>query len=342
MSSDPTPDVAPIPTEVLPNSVPEAATPRHLPSSNGDRGERNRAIDDGAAKVRLNPTVDPEQDKAIPYTSATALEADKLTAEIAAEEAATGPDRHFAPSATSVPKAEPIEIPNKRDVALDPKWIRRLQSSRFRRNPGCDCTPASSDAHFPVRHRSSRRRRRPEPGYSPEGKYRLFAGENVILDVGMRSSGCFPASSSKGSSPKWVHLLDVVVDATVLCRGPVMCSLPSDAIGQRLDEVQVGQIVGLHVTKDEQGGLEVTVNALRGSCRQARLIRVYRQPRQLRGQETPRESHRSQPEKKNLVSAACAFLESNGARSATKCGRRRRGSDPLRRRQNHQGIWRVH
>ncbi len=313
MSSDPTPDVAPIPTEVLPNSVPEAATPAPpAPEATATEVSATEQSTTERPKVRLNPTVDPEQDKAVPYTSATALEADKLTAEIAAEEAATGPDRHFAPSATSVPKAEPIEIPNKRDVALDSEMEREIAEALASGEiPGAIATPASSDATSGSTPEAPVDEEDLEPGTRLKGKVQAIAGENVILDVGMRSSGCVPSKQFEGKLPEVGASLDVVVDSYSAAEGLVMCSLPKAMRSvSGWSEVQVGQIVDCMVTKTNKGGLEVTVNALRGFLPAGQVDYGFiANLDSYVGQKLRVKVTEVNPQKKNLVVSRRAFLE---------------------------------
>ncbi|MDB5336994.1 MAG: binding domain protein [Planctomycetaceae bacterium] len=313
MSSDPTPDVAPISTEVLPNSVPEAENPAPPPpETTATEVTASEQPTAERPKVRLNPTVDPEQDKPVPYTSATAQEADKLTAELAAEDAATGPDRHFAPPATANRKVDPIEIPSKRDVSLDDEMEREIAEALASGDiPGAIATPtiaataSNSTPDAPVDEEDL------EPGTPLKGKVQAIAGENVILDVGMRSSGCIPSKQFEGKFPEVGATVDVVVDSYSAAEGLVMCSLPKAMRSvSGWSEVQVGQIVDCMVTKTNKGGLEVTVNALRAFLPAGQVDYGFiANLDSYVGQKLRVKVTEVNPAKKNLVVSRRAFME---------------------------------
>lgn len=322
MSSDQTPETPPTSTEVLPNSVPAAespASPSPEASANEAVATEQPATEQAATeqpaerpKVRLNPTVAPEQDKAIPYTSATAQEADKLTAEIAAEEAKTGEDRHFAPSATATRNQEPIEIPSKRDVSLDSEMEREIAEALASGEiPGAITTPAASAATSEGGPAAPVNEEDLEPGTRLKGKVQAIAGENVILDVGMRSSGCVPSKQFEGKLPEVGATLDVTVDSYNEAEGLVFCSLPKAMRSvSGWSEVQVGQIVDCMVTKTNKGGLEVTVNALRAFLPAGQVDYGFiANLDSYVGQKLRVKVTEVNPQKKNLVVSRRAFLE---------------------------------
>ncbi len=274
MSSDQTPEAAPISSEVLSNSVPEsapAAPPPAAPPPAEVAASEPVATEVVATeatterpKVRLNPTVDPEQDKAVPYTSATAQEADKLTADIEAEVAAANPDKYMAPLA-NIPRGEPVEIPSNRDVSLDDEMEREIAAALASGDiPGAIAAPSPSAHSKDAAPAAPVDEEDLEPGTRLKGKVQAIDDKNVILDVGMRSSGCVPSSQFEGKFPELGATLDVVVDNYSAAEGLILCSMPKATRSvSGWNEVQVGQIVDCTVTKTNKGGLEVTVNALR-------------------------------------------------------------------------------
>ena len=312
MSSDPTPEAAPISTEVLPNSVPEAvSTAPPAPEATATEVSSGEQPPAERPKVRLNPTVDPEQDKPVPNTSATALEADKLTAEIAAEEAATGEDRHFAPT-TSASRNDPIAIPSKRDVALDSEMEKEIAEALASGEiPGAIATPATSGSPASATPEAPVDEEDLEPGTRLKGKVQAVAGENVILDVGMRSSGCIPSKQFEGKFPEVGATLDVVVDSYSAAEGLILCSLPKAMRSvSGWSEVQVGQIVDCMVTKTNKGGLEVTVNALRAFLPAGQVDYGFiANLDSYVGQKLRVKVTEVNPAKKNLVVSRRAFME---------------------------------
>lgn len=307
MSSDPTPEVAPLSTEAPSSPVPETVSTSPVtaeaPASeaNGDR-----------PKVRLNPTVDPDQDKAVGYTSATAQEADKLTAEAAAEEAAANPNWSAAPSATAPRNVEPIEIPNKRDVSLDSEMEREIAEALASGEiPGAIATPTASVTNADTGATEPVDEENLEPGTRLKGKVQAVAGENVILDVGMRSSGCVQTKQFEGKLPEVGAVLDVVVDSYSAAEGLILCSLPKATRAvSGWNEVQVGQIVDCVVTKTNKGGLEVTVNSLRAFLPAGQVDYGFiANLESYVGQKLRVKVTEVNPAKKNLVVSRRQFLE---------------------------------
>ncbi len=317
MSSEPTPEVAPVSPDVASHSNPEStSSPENAPP---DSSTPPVAVADPEAdrpRVRLNPTVDPEQDKAVPYTSATAQEADKL---MAAEEAASvaanaePEDKYFASQSSTMPKGDPIEIPSKRDVSLDSEMEREIAEALASGEiPGAIATPIPANAAVgdsaskePVNEEDL------EPGTRLKATVQAVAGENVILDVGMRSSGCLPGKQFEGKLPEVGAKLDVVVDSYNAAEGLILCSLPKAMRSvSGWSEVQVGQIVDCMVTKTNKGGLEVTVNALRAFLPAGQVDYGFVSNMEtFVGQKLRVKVTEVNPQKKNLVVSRRAFLE---------------------------------
>ncbi|MES2793011.1 MAG: S1 RNA-binding domain-containing protein [Planctomycetota bacterium] len=309
MSSDPTPEVAPNSTEVLPNSVSEAESSAPPPSE--DLATEVTATEQPTTerpKVRLNPTVDPEQDKPVPYTSATAQEVDKL----AAEEAAADPERQVAPLANVPRNVDPIEIPSKRDVALDSEMEREIAEALASgeipgavANPTTNANSSNAAPEAPVDEEDL------EPGTRLKGKVQAVADENVILDVGMRSSGCVQSKQFEGKFPEVGAVLDVVVDSYSAAEGLILCSLPKATRSvSGWSEVQVGQVVDCMVTKTNKGGLEVTVNALRAFLPAGQVDYGFiANLDSYVGQKLRVKVTEVNPQKKNLVVSRRAFME---------------------------------
>ena len=318
MSSEPNPEVTPVSPEVASNSNAEsAAAPENSTTPVAvAEPEPERSADAERSKLRLNPTVAPDQDKAVPYTSATAQEAEKLQAaeEAAATAAAASPeDKYFAPQSATLPKGDPIEIPSKRDVALDSEMEREIAEALASGEiPGAiadptPAAPASGAAPAPAKVNEEDL----EPGHRLKATVQAIAGENVILDVGMRSSGCLPGKQFEGKLPEVGAKLDVVVDSYNAAEGLILCSLPKATRSvSGWSEVQVGQIVDCIVNKTNKGGLEVTVNALRGFLPAGQVDYGFvSNMESFVGQKLRVKVTEVNPQKKNLVVSRRAFLE---------------------------------
>lgn len=305
MSSDPTPEAAPVSTEV-PSEANSAATtlPESVP-------EPVAAAESEKPRVRLNPTVDPEQDKAVPYTSATAQEADKITAATEAAEAAEPVDKYFAPQSSTMPKAEPVEIPTKRDVSIDSEMEREIAEALASGEiPGAISTPEAAPAAGDSTVKSDSEEDL-NPGARLKGTVQAVADENVILDVGMRSSGCVPAKQFEGKLPEVGAKLDLVFDSYNAAEGLLLCSLPKATRSvSGWSELQVGQIVDCMVNKTNKGGLEVTVNSLRGFLPAGQVDYGFvSNMDSYVGQKLRVKVTEVNPQKKNLVVSRRAFLE---------------------------------
>ncbi|MDB5388645.1 MAG: binding domain protein, partial [Planctomycetaceae bacterium] len=261
-------------------------------------------------KFRLNPTVDPEQDKAVPATSVTAQEAEKLLTEEAG--AAQTSDPLFAKPGQRV---EPIEIPNKRDVSLDDEMEKEIAAAMASGElPNAVVDPASATSS-PVELTASNgiptTEEELEPGTRLKGTVQSVSGEDVILDVGFRSSACVQTKQFDGKLPEVGAKLNVVVDKYAVAEGLILCSLSkATRTVSGWDEVQVDQIVDCMVSKTNKGGLEVTISSLRGFLPAGQVdFGFVSNLESYVGQKLRVKITEVNPGKKNLVVSRRAFLE---------------------------------
>ena len=289
---------APMPVESAPveSALVESATVESAPEG------------ESRSRPRLNPTVNPDQAKAIPtpvsFAGAGPAEPPPDAAAIeAAEEAQRGP---MAPTH----KAEAVSLPAKNyaiDAEMEAEIAAALASGEI---PGAIADPTAAPAatrktgDIPSEDEL-------EPGARLKGKVQSTLGENVILDLGYRASGCIPARQFEGKLPEAGATLDVVVDKYDQGEGLIFCSLPKATRSvSNWSEVAVGQIVDCMVVKSNKGGLEVSVNNLRGFLPAGQVdIGYVASLDPFVGQKLRVKITEVNPQKKNLVVSRRAFLE---------------------------------
>jgi small subunit ribosomal protein S1 len=106
-----------------------------------------------------------------------------------------------------------------------------------------------------------------EKGTRLTGRIQSFHGDDVFLDLGLRSPGVVPKRQFvSGKHPEVGQLIEVVVDRVDREEGLVLVNLPKGLrkVASNWEAIEVGQIVDCMVTKTNKGGLEVNVGSLRG------------------------------------------------------------------------------
>jgi predicted RNA-binding protein with RPS1 domain len=316
---------APQPVEAKPDTTPVSAEPATgaappvdcntavaSPAVAVDASAIATPADDAAErpKFRLNPTVEPHQDKAVPATSVTAQEVEKQLTEEAG--AAQNGDPLFAKPGKHV---EPIEIPNKRDVSLDDEMEKEIAAAMASGElPNAVVDPASatsSPAELASSNGIPTTEEELEPGTRLKGTVQSVSEEDVILDVGFRSSGCVQTKQFEGKLPEVGAKLNVVVDRYAVAEGLILCSLSkATRTVSGWDEVQVDQIVDCMVTKVNKGGLEVAISSLRGFLPAGQVdFGFISNLETYVGQKLRVKITEVNPGKKNLVVSRRAFLE---------------------------------
>ncbi|HVW02917.1 MAG TPA: S1 RNA-binding domain-containing protein [Planctomycetaceae bacterium] len=236
--------------------------------------------------------MNPEQDKAVPYTTATAAEEAPPAAE---------------PAPVAQKQAGPaVEIP--RNADLDAEMEAEIAAAMA---SGEMPEAAPQSAPHAAADKAPTDEDQLEPGTRVKGRVQSASGENVILDLGFRSSGCIPARQFEGNAPEVGAELDVVVDKVDHAEGLIFCSLPKASRPvANWSEVQVGQVVDCMVTKTNKGGLEVTVSNIRGFLPAGQVdIGYVSNLEQFVGQKLRVKVTEVNPQKRNLVVSRRAFLE---------------------------------
>lgn len=186
--------------------------------------------------VQLNPTVDPNADKAVAQSPGQA-----------------------PPMASG-----PVEIPpatSDLDAQTEAEIAAALASGELEA-----AAPAAAKKQPKAKKAAPQSEEELEGGYRLKGTVQSIAGENVLLDVGFRSSACIQARQfEEGKLPEVGATIDIVVDRYDATEGLIYCSLPKAARSAgNWHEVSVGQVVDCTVNKVNKGGLEVSVSNLRG------------------------------------------------------------------------------
>ena len=262
-------------------------------------------------RVQLNPTVDPEQAKPVPTIrdESPAVPAPTEPAPSVAEiEAERGP------SATHVPPKEKVEVPSKRssqplEADLEAE-VNAALTGMGSLAVGDVPEEGGAAAHVPT----GTSDRELAPGARTRGKVVSVHGENVIVDLGVRSSGVLPARHfAEGKMPAVGDVLDVVVDKYDAAEGLLELSPGKASVSKPAGDwnaVAQGQIVDCMVTKINKGGLEVSVSNLRGFMPAGQVDMGFcSNLDQFVGQKLRVKVLEVNPQKRNLIVSRRSFLE---------------------------------
>jgi small subunit ribosomal protein S1 len=257
-------------------------------------------------RVQLNPTVDPEQNKAIPSlpsepSVATATEPEP-------------PDESLrAPSAAGIPRQEEkVEIPAK-STQLDAELEAEIEAALAGQGSlalgdavpnaaaGTDAPRIAGDTEL-------------HTGANVKGKVLSVHGDSVIVDLGTRASGIVPARGfDEGKLPEIGATLDLVVEKVDSAEGGIELRLARAGVSKPAGDwnaVAEGQIVDCIVTKSNKGGLEVDVSNLRGFLPAGQVDLAFcSNLEQFIGQKLRVKVLEVNPQKRNLVVSRRSFLE---------------------------------
>lgn len=89
-------------------------------------------------------------------------------------------------------------------------------------------------------------------------------GPDVFVDIGERSEGVVPALQFEGTLPNPGDMIDLVLDHYDNDSNLYLMRRPGAVQDADWGSVQKGMVVDAHVKKANKGGLEVTVNGIRG------------------------------------------------------------------------------
>ncbi len=275
------------------------------------------ASDETAARprVRLNPTVDPAQIKAIPSPSLSSPTAGPpaeqqaaSTRDAAAAEAemTSAVDALQAESAAAAPSspAAPVELPpanEELDSDIEAQLAAAMAGEQAAPSP--ESAPAAEE---------SVSEEELEAGTKLKGRVQSIQKENILLDVGFRASAMVSLRQFEGrKQPQLGQELEIVVDRYDADDGLLLASLPRAARSAgNWDEVAVDQVVECLVKKSNKGGLEVSVSNLRGFMPASQVdLGFVSSLDEYVGQKLTAKVIEVKPEKRNLVVSRRAYLQ---------------------------------
>ncbi|MCY2932874.1 MAG: S1 RNA-binding domain-containing protein [Planctomycetota bacterium] len=96
------------------------------------------------------------------------------------------------------------------------------------------------------------------------GKIVKITKDWVFLEMGGKSEGCIPIQQFEGKEIQVGDEIPITIERFDVSEGLLIVSLRGAAINAAWDTIKTGQVVEAVVEKTNKGGLEVTINQLRG------------------------------------------------------------------------------
>lgn len=225
--------------------------PSDVPKPDAKTSDDTKAkVETVKRKLKLNPSTAAGSAKAVPN--------------LAADENQEGAAAPAALMDDSAPK-NPVEVPQV-DPSLDAEMEAEIEAAMASGeignvNAGVVVTgDEASETDTPISEETL------EPGMRVNGRIQSIHGDDVFLDLGVRS----PATTAvrqfeKGKKPEVGQLIEVVIDRIDAEEGLIYVNLPRGVrkISGNWDAITVGQVVDCVVDKTNKGGLEVTVSNIR-------------------------------------------------------------------------------
>lgn len=207
-----------------------------------------------ARRSRLNPTVDPNQSRAVP----------SLVPLPPAEEPAAATSEP-APEAPPAPPANPVEVPPAQ-LAMDADLEKELEAAMAGQMTAPTSPPAGATAVPSAVAELPATEDQLESGMKLKAKVQSVTAEDVFCEVGYRSPGVLPLRQfPQGKQPHVGEEFLVVVEKFDADHGAILVNLPraTRKVKGNWDELSVGQVVDCTVNKTNKGGLEVTIGGMR-------------------------------------------------------------------------------
>ena len=228
--------VAPAPTDPVPPDLATEASP---------------------PRVRMNPTVDPAQYKAVP--SLNPGESSRVDVDAQVEEQVA--QEQQAKAEAPVQRSEPVEIPRTEALEgdLEAELTAVMQSGEV---------ASGIAAVAPVPHAGADSSEIGlVQGTKVSGVILSANGDDVFIDLKQRIPGVVSFRQFSPKRPPVVgEPIDVIVAKFDDAAGLITCNLPrsTNKVSGDWDALQVGMDVECMVTKTNKGGLDVTVSSIRG------------------------------------------------------------------------------
>ncbi|TWT64137.1 30S ribosomal protein S1 [Rubinisphaera italica] len=237
-------------------SVAEApAANETTPEPVSEKTTTDPAAEEPARKFELNPTVDASQAKAKPSINSGTM---RDLNESSSSQAGTPQQSN---SAEAVPNQGPVEIPALED--LDGDLESQLAAAMSGSPAGSDATQNSSNSSTGTPKDDSEL----EPGTKLKGKVESVDEEQLLIDIGYRSSGILARRNIEDDKiPEVGSEIEVMVGSVNEAEGIIELALPSAVhrAGGDWNSLAPGQIVECTVEKTNKGGLSVIVSQLKG------------------------------------------------------------------------------
>jgi len=207
-----------------------------------------------ARRARLNPTVDPNQSRAVPSLVPLPPTEEQI--------AAASEPAFFAPPA---PPTDPVEVPSAQ-MAIDADLEKELEAAMAGQMSAPTSPPAgvgptpSSVTELPTSEDQL------ENGMKLKAKVQSVTADDVFCEVGYRCPGVLPARQfPQGKQPHVGEEFLVIVEKYDTENGVILVNLPraTRKVKGNWEELSVGQVVECVVNKTNKGGLEVTLGTMR-------------------------------------------------------------------------------
>lgn len=286
------------------------------------------APEESKRRPRLNPTVDDTAVKPVssleatntpsspPPAAADAAPAADNAGEAPAESADVSAEEKPAPQPQRAPAAPPVELPPAQQ-SLDSEMEAEIEAALASGDLDAakvvpakavdqETGEAAEAPAEPVTEESI------EEGMHLTGKIQSIHGDDVFLDLGIRSPGVVQSRQfSSGKKPQIGQAIEVVVAKVDRDEGLIQLNLPHGMrkVTGDWESLAAGQTVDCVVTKTNKGGLEVTVGSLRGFMPAGQVDLMFvSELESFVGQQLRAQIVEANPRKRNLVVSRRAHL----------------------------------
>ena len=258
-SGEPTSEAtSPVDSAGTTEAATESAAAAETPAESGEESAPRRKIQlnpvlPGASAMPIPSIGEGRPAAPMPTGPAEVPTDDEVTAAVA-EAVGEGISTPADAAPASSEKKAPVDVPE--SETLDASMEAMLNDALS----GQGATDGAASA--PVDHSLSEIGR----GTKLSGTVQAVNEENVLLDFGLRLSGCVPARQFNQKLPEIGATIDVVVDRVDDKEGLIFTNLPrgTSKVQGDWDSLQVGQVIECMVSKTNKGGLDVAVGNLRG------------------------------------------------------------------------------
>ena len=283
----------------------EQAAPEAVPAEDSETAAETESP---KRRVMLKSAADTSQFKAVPSVGSPAASVPTpvpSTDDVAETEtpAATRPQAPPPP-----PAAEPVELPPKvenLDTQMEAEIEAALAAGPLEPTVNISAEEVAAGG-APISEETL------EEGAKLKGKIEAVHGENVFIDLGLRSPGVIPVRQFESKTPEKGQEVKVVVERIDDEEGLIFLNLPRGArkVSGNWDAVSPGLTVDCMVNKTNKGGLEVSIGSLRGFLPAGQVdLRYIEDLEPFIGQKLRVKIVEANRQKRNLIVSRRAILE---------------------------------